>query len=316
MQHCNDYDLLPDYQSAYPKGYSCETCNLKLANDILCNMEVQQVTPTILLDLSAAFDTVDHDLLLQILEKDFGIKGTAFDWYKQYLYPRDFRVCVGASYSEPKDIHFSVPQGSASGANIFSAYCSSLHRVLEKSIDIQGFADDHSIRSSFKGGNYQQENTCIRNLQDSFDNIIAWMNQMKLKLNPSKTEFIIFGGPVQLAKVHTTHFMAGDSKIPRSESVKILGSFFDQSLNFKNHCEKQAKKALMNYLNIRNVRKYLDRSTCETLVLALVMSHLDYCNAILYGVLEITLQKLQHVQNMCRLNWCLDVSTFQATPKT
>ena len=116
IQHCHDYNLLPDYQSAYWKGYSCETCNIKLANDILCNMEVQQVTLTVLLDLSAAFNMVDHYLLIQILEKDFGIKGTALDWYKHYLYPRDFRVCVRTKYSEPREINFSVPQGSASGA--------------------------------------------------------------------------------------------------------------------------------------------------------------------------------------------------------
>ena len=191
MHHCETYNLLPDYQSAYQKGYSCETYNLKLANDILCNMEIQQVTPTILLDLSAAFDTVDHDLLLQILENDFRIKGTALDWYKYDLYPRDYRVYVGRNYSEPKDIFFSVPQGSASGANIFSAYCSSLYKVLEKGVNIQGFADDHSIRSAFKGGNNHEEITSIKSLQDSFDNITDWMNQMKLKLNTSKTEFII-----------------------------------------------------------------------------------------------------------------------------
>ena len=101
----------PDYQSAYRKGYSCETCNLKLANDILCNMEVQQVTPTILLDLSATFDTVDHDLLIQILEKELGIKGTALDWYKHYLYPRDFRVCVGNKILRTKGHSFQCTSG-------------------------------------------------------------------------------------------------------------------------------------------------------------------------------------------------------------
>ena len=255
-------------------------------------MEVQKVTPTILLDLSAAFDMVDHHLLLEILEKLFGIKSTALDWYKQYMYPRDFSVCVGSNYSEPKDIQFSVSEGSTSDANIFSAYCSSLYRVLEKGVDLQGFANNHSIRSSSKGRNSQHETNCIKILQDSFDNITVWMNQMKLKLNAVKTEFIICEGPVQLSEVKTKSFMTGDEEIDRSESVRILGVFFDQSLNFKYHSEKQAKKALMNYLNIPNIRKYLERSSCETLVLTLVMSHLDYCNSLLYGIPEITLHKL------------------------
>ena len=95
VEHCDQYNLIPDYQSAYRAGFSCETSVLKMVNDTLWAMERKQIMSTAFLDLSAALDTVDHDLLLKILEKQFGIHQRALHWYDSYLRPRSFRVCVG-----------------------------------------------------------------------------------------------------------------------------------------------------------------------------------------------------------------------------
>ena len=87
-KHCEKYHLQPDYQSAYREHYSCETATLKISNDILWGMEAQSITSLVALDLSAAFDTVDHDILLSILSSKYGIKGDALKWFDQYLRPR------------------------------------------------------------------------------------------------------------------------------------------------------------------------------------------------------------------------------------
>ena len=81
-QHCEDYHLLPDYQSAYRKFHSCETSLIKLVNDLLWAMEGQEVTAVTILDPSAAIDTADHDLLLEVLNKRFGIKDKGPKWYE------------------------------------------------------------------------------------------------------------------------------------------------------------------------------------------------------------------------------------------
>ena len=128
---------------------------------------------------------------------------------------------------------------------------------------------------------------------------MSWMRQMKLKLNPEKTEFLVFGNQIQVSKCDIKQFKAGDDIIECQQSARILGAHLDTSLTFKLHCEKQAKKAMINYVNIRNIRKYLNKGMCETLVLSLVITHLDYCNSILYGVPDITIKKLQRVQNLC-----------------
>ena len=145
-QYCNRNSLLPNYQSAYRQYHSCETSLVKLVNDILWAMEKQLVTVVVILHRSAAFDTVDHDLLLEVLENRFGIAGTAKKWYTTYLKLRSFKVSIRGSTSQPRQLDYSVPQGSIQGTFLFIAYASTLDLFVQPSgIELNGFADDHSI---------------------------------------------------------------------------------------------------------------------------------------------------------------------------
>ena len=143
--HCDQHNLLPDFQSAYKKNYSTETALIKLVNEILWAMQTNSIMAVTILDLLAAFDTVDHDLLLEILKKKFGISEVALQWFENYLRPRSTKVCVNKTYSNEKSLAFSVVQGSCSGANIFTAYCSPIGEIIPDSVAISGFADDHLI---------------------------------------------------------------------------------------------------------------------------------------------------------------------------
>ena len=92
-EYCTNFNLYPEYQSAYRKNFSCETALLKIVNDILWKMEDQKVTALACIDFSAAFDTVDHSTLLEVMRVKFGIKETALRWFSSYLYPRDHCKC-------------------------------------------------------------------------------------------------------------------------------------------------------------------------------------------------------------------------------
>ena len=299
MDHCNQYHLLPDYQSAYRKGYSCETCVLKFVNDCLWNMENKKITACAFLDLSAAFDTVDHELLLEILFKMYGISGTALAWYDSYLRPRSFKVAISDQYSNVKDLEFSVPQGSASGANIFTAYCASYVDIIPQSISVQGFADDHFVRNSFSAGNIEEQNQKLRDLEHAMRLSKDWMTSMRLKLNPDKTEFLLIGYYKQLCKVTNHHITVDNQEIIASDGVKCLGAWVDKHLTFKMHITKKSIVAMLNFRKIKLIRKHLTSDACETLLLALVMSHLGYCNSILLGIPEVTIKPFQRIQNMC-----------------
>ena len=114
-QHCEDHHLLPDYQSAYRKHHSCETSLIKLVNDLFWPWRNKKWWQWQYL-ISAAFDTVDHDLLLAVLDRRFAVKGTALKWCEQYLKPRKFKVAINSTYSNKQTINYSVPQGSIQGA--------------------------------------------------------------------------------------------------------------------------------------------------------------------------------------------------------
>ena len=82
------------------------------------------------MDLSAAFDMVDHQILLDVLENRFGITGTALSWFRTYLQPRFCKVCVNKSYSKLQDLTFSVPQGSCAGPVLYLVYASTIEDVI------------------------------------------------------------------------------------------------------------------------------------------------------------------------------------------
>ena len=148
-EHCALHHLMPDYQSAYRQHFSCETALVRLCSDILWSMEQQKVTALVTVDLSAAFDTVDHDILLNVLNKYYGITGTALKWFESYLRPRGLQVSINNDLSSIKDLTFSVPQGSCAGPVLYSLYAATLQEVIPATVAIHGYADDHAFKSSF-----------------------------------------------------------------------------------------------------------------------------------------------------------------------
>ena len=126
------YGLYPVLQSAYRKLYHCtEIAPLKVHNDILMNMDSQRLTLLVLLDQSAAFDTVDHDVLLNRLSTSFGVKGSAIHWFPSYLSNRSQSVSFDQKLSENFQFTWSIPQGSCLGPLLFMSYASKLFEVIK-----------------------------------------------------------------------------------------------------------------------------------------------------------------------------------------
>ena len=137
----------------------CKIFPIWIHTDVICvhtmctfvHIVEQLVTPIVILDLSTAFDTVDHDLLLGVPATRFGIQGKALEWYSNYLKPRRFRVTIEEETSQPRLLDYSVPQGSIQGAFLFIVYTSTLDQVINSSqLELNGFTENHSVRSSFK----------------------------------------------------------------------------------------------------------------------------------------------------------------------
>ena len=200
---------------------------------------------------------------------------------------------------------FSVPQGSTQGAYLFICYASILNEIVPKSLTLNGFADDHSIRKSFRptapinnsNSLHTNEDNTITIMQNSMLDIKSWMDAVKLKLNETKTEFIYFGGKQQLAKTRRHTININGKTIQCTNKIKYLGGHLDSSLTFKDHIIAKSKAATINIIKIRNIRKYLNQDICHKLVISLVLSHLDYSHSLLSGLPDSSIKILQKVQN-------------------
>ena len=294
-EHCDKNLLMPDYQSAYRKNFSCETAVIKIVNDVLCNMESQKLTALAAIDLSAAFDTVDHHVLLKVLQFRFGVTGLALNWFKNYLSPRGFKVCINTSYSKVRDISYSVPQGSINGPSLYSCYASTIKEVIPRNTDIHGYADDHAIKKSFIPST---ELDTILDLQKTLQSVKKWMDANRLKMNNSKTEFIIFGSKSNQKKSIAQNLVVNDCNIPKSPVIKYLGVFLDELLSFKQQILSKCKTANYNLYLLRQIRKFLTMDAAKVIALGMVISHLDYCNSLLVGLPQSEIKKLQRIQNI------------------
>ena len=296
--HCDEHGLMPDYQSAYRPGYSCETALVKLMNDLLWSMENQEVTAIMAIDLSAAFDTVDHEILLKVLEINFGIGGNALKWFGTYLTPRYCKVNVGKSYSNVRDLPFSVPQGSCAGPVLYLAYASTMEKVVSESIGVHGYADDHALRKSFRPIKPEDEQNAILDLEQNAMTIKAWMDANRLKMNSGKTEFVLFGSKANLSKCTSSILNVNGNAVERTNSIKYLGAILDEELKLRKHIIRKCQIAMSGLKRIKNIRDSLTKEAAEVLVLGIVISHLDYANGIFIGVHKCDLKGLQRVQNV------------------
>ena len=113
-------------------------------------MENQNVTAEMALDLSAAFDTVDHEILSSVLEHNFGLDDTMLNWINSYLNHRSCKVNIGKDYTSSQNLLFTIPKGSSAGAQLFNIYCSSMQDIVDQTLTLHGFADDHTVGNKFK----------------------------------------------------------------------------------------------------------------------------------------------------------------------
>ncbi|XP_068704868.1 uncharacterized protein [Montipora foliosa] len=300
MEHLTANDLHSQLQSAYKQQHSTETALLKVKNDILMSMDEQHVTLLVLLDLSAAFDTIHHDKLIDRLESDLGITDNVLAWLKSYLSDRFHRVSVNGSLSHQFPLKQGVPQGSCLVPLLFTIYTRKLFQIVESHLpQVHCYADDTQlyVYVSFSPNRSADADFAINSMTDCICDIRSWMISDNLMLNDDKTEFLIIGTRQQLAKVNISCIRVGSTDVCPVTVARNLGSWFDEQLTMSTHISKLCGVAFYHLHNIKRIRKYLSRESTEMLVHAFITSRVDYCDSLLYGLPNYQLNKLQRVLN-------------------
>ena len=189
-----DNGLHKQFRSAYKEHHSTELALLKVINDILFNMEAQKVTLLVLLDLSAAFDTIRNETLLSHLRSRFGVNGKALDWFASYLADRSQHVAVNGGVSSTFPLKQGVPQGSCLGPILFTVYASKLFDIVEKYLpSIHCYADDSELYLVFSPSVPGDDEIALNAMYDCIKDLKEWMISDQLKLNDGKTEFLTHG---------------------------------------------------------------------------------------------------------------------------
>ena len=211
-----------------------------------------------------------------------------------------FQVIIEGQRSEFINLPFSVPQGSSGGSTYYSAYASTLQECIpdDLELDLHGFTDNHAYKKLFDANSRYQEYKTMGDLSHCASEIKTWMDHNRLKMNDSKTEFILFGSRKQLAKCITTELEINGNSIPRSECICYLGEWMDKHLSFKTHIQIKCKSATFNLFRLCKICSVLTRVTANLLALALIISHLDYANATLNGLPDCDINEMQRIQNM------------------
>ncbi len=231
----NLYDPL---KSAYKEFHSTETALVKVINDILCAVDNKKLVILVFLDLSAAFDTVDHKILLHALEHEFGIIGNALVWIKSYLSGRYQIVYINGASSTKSKLSCRVPQGSVLGPKLFKMYTLALAEILKHhGIPYLFYADDGQLYIVFDLLTDDKPHTlaiAIKKMEACVSEMRLWLAIHMLLCNDDKTELMLFAShhkePIDFPRLQI-----GSEEIIPSQIARNFGFVMDTGLTFFTH---------------------------------------------------------------------------------
>ncbi len=288
-------NLLPRFQSAYRKGHSTETALLRVWSDMLMAADDRKITLLSLLDMSAAFDCVDHMILLHRLQVAVGIGGAALDWIRSFLSGRTQQVVYGGVQSPTSTVMFGVPQGTVLGPLLYVLYTAPLFDVIARhQVDVHQYADDLQLYLCVPPAEAaitaDRLNACLVDVE-------AWLKASRLRLNAGKTQIMWLGSAQQVAKVQIDEVHVLSSRVSVVRAAKNLGVVFDSQLSMSAQVAAVCRSGYYQLRQLRPLRRCMTAEAIETLTHAFISSRLDYCNGLYYGISESLLSRLQSVQN-------------------
>ena len=295
-KHLSRNNLHAPHQFGCKTNYSTEALLMKIVDKLMIQGDKGYASIVLLLDLSAAFNTVDHKKMLDILQYDCGVTGVALKWFESFLIDRSFVIKVGGSHSVESVLHYGVPQGSVLGPKLFNIYARSIIKEVDATkFEIEGYVDDHQLLKHFVPT--FQNQVLAADIQDCMEVIGKWMNSHFLKLNQDKTMILVVIPPALRKEIVIKGVFLNSECIRFVESAKNLGFVLDSCLTFEPQVKKVVQGCFLMIRKLYSVKQFFTIDQLKQLVCSKVLSIIDYCNVLYYGISAPTMKKLQHVQN-------------------
>ena len=299
LDYINNNTILNDKQFGFRPKHSTYMAIAQLVNKINSAVERKETTIGIFLDLSKAFDTIDHDILLAKLEY-YGFRGIVQTWFKSYLNNRKQYVSYNLCNSSLKDMTCGVPQGSILGPLLFILYVNDI-TATSNILDFILFADDTTI--TFSHANIINQMDVVNN---ELIKISSWFKANKLSVNATKTNYMILGTPHMVGNIEERDLEVtlNNTLLQRVKSTKFLGVLIDDCLTWKAHIDCISKTLSRNIGVMNKLKHFLPERILRTLYCTMIMPYLNYGILIWGDTCKTYLDKLVKLQK-----WAMRVIT-------
>ena len=252
-------EILPDYTSAYRKQFSCETALLRLVEDWKSSRDKKELVAVVSIDLSKAFDTIPHDLLLAKL-KAYGMTKECCSFFQSYLRNRMQRVKIGDTFSEWTMVKRGVPQGSVLGPMFYNIFSSDLFHCIPSG-KLHSYADDCQIYDS-----HMEPNELDKLIQNYVTSVNQWFRINGMISNPSKHQAMVLGNKLH----HRFSF-------PIKDSLELFGMTIDQDLNIDKHIINICKEVNDQFNVMKRFSNLVSKHTMLLLYRNFIVPRFNYC---------------------------------------